>query len=129
MVLLGGTDLRGAAWGTDPAHGVAEELGIDRGEMLPLTGDVVLVEDRGDGADRRDQLVRDVAVRRGFRLLGEADRLELAAVVWDGRVLLRLRTDRVERHTLVGLDAGPDVDGDGHLRRIPSRSLRGLTNR
>src|SRR5207247_10014474 len=52
VVLLGGTDLRRAAGRADAAHVVGEELRVDRGELLPLRGDVVLVEDRGDRAHR-----------------------------------------------------------------------------
>src|SRR5215211_4059292 len=52
MVLLGRADLRGAAGRADPAHVVGEELGVDRRELLPLGGDVVLVEDRGHRAHR-----------------------------------------------------------------------------
>src|SRR2546423_452 len=49
MVLLGRTDLGCPARGTDPAHGVGEELRVDRRELLPFAGHVVLVEDRGHG--------------------------------------------------------------------------------
>src|SRR5437588_2666545 len=50
MVLLRGADLCRAAGRSDPAHGVGEELRVDRRELLPLARHVVLVEDRGHGA-------------------------------------------------------------------------------
>src|SRR5207249_8859704 len=47
----------------DPAHGVGEELRVDRGELLPLAGDVVLVEDRGDRTHRLARAAVDALVR------------------------------------------------------------------
>src|SRR5439155_10093283 len=54
--------LGGAAGGANPADRVAEELRVDRRELLPLAGDVVLVEDRGDRAHRLARAAVDALV-------------------------------------------------------------------
>src|SRR4051794_6264545 len=48
--MVGGhrTNLGGTARRADPGHRVVEELGVHRGELFPLGGNVILVEDRGD---------------------------------------------------------------------------------
>src|SRR4051812_39616159 len=52
MVDGGRTHLRRTPRRTEATDGVVEELRVDRRELLPLTGHVVLVEDRGHGAGR-----------------------------------------------------------------------------
>src|SRR5215217_404648 len=63
MVGRARSDLRGTARRPDPAHRVGEELGVDRRELFPLGRHVVLVEDRGHGADRLARAAVDALVR------------------------------------------------------------------
>src|SRR6185503_18787621 len=62
VVLGGGSHLRGPSRRPDAADLVAEPLRVDRVELLPLGGDVVLVEDGGDGADRLARTAVDALV-------------------------------------------------------------------
>src|SRR5213078_4696480 len=50
MIDGGRTDLGGASRGADTAHAVLEPFRVDGRELLPLRGDVVLVEDGRDRA-------------------------------------------------------------------------------
>src|SRR5262245_47236916 len=76
-------DLRGAARRAERVVALGEEGRVRLGERLPLGGDVVLVEDRLDGADRLagatvDALVR-VDVEHPFALVDAIDRAFLNA--------------------------------------------------
>src|SRR5438552_5144604 len=56
-------DLRGATRRSETRDRVCEPLRVDRGELLPLAGDIVLVEDRGHGAYRLARAAVDAFVR------------------------------------------------------------------
>src|SRR5207253_10218832 len=62
-------------------------------------------------------------------LLAEPHRLELALVVRNGGVLLRLRTDGVECQALVRLDTRADVDGDCDPGRVAPGPFGGPADR
>ena len=95
-----GTNLRGAARRAESAHVVGEELRVDRRELLPLGGDVVLVEDRRHRARR---LAR-TAVHALVRLDVEHPRTLVDAV---DRTLVYART-------VLHVDAGL-CDRVGHI--------------
>src|SRR5207344_3446681 len=68
-------------------HGVREPFGVDGRELLPLTGELLVREDRGDGADRH----AGVAIHALIRLDVEHPRALVDAVdraLVDARLVL-----------------------------------------
>ena len=87
VVLVLRADLGRTAGRSQPGHGVREPLGVDGRELLPLAGEVLVREDRGDGADRH----AGVAVHALVRLDVEHPRALVDAVdgaLVDARLVL-----------------------------------------